>query len=180
MAEARFVLQVLSEIQAYYGQTYNSTQVAVLVRQLKVLPAWALRMAADEWLDTETRWLPRGSQLLATARKLMARFRPDTISIPEQLQKLKDSWYRDGYYDQTRWTALLSLAEELEMPSSADAIRRAQRAVTDPQDEDACLARGFPDRRPRWDGDCLARRFEHDFAVVRHQATFPSQSWAIR
>jgi len=140
MAETHFILQILNELQAYYGQTYNPTQVAVLLRLLRVLPAWALRMAADEWMETEGRWLPRGSQILATARRLMERFRQGTVSIPEQLQELKGSWCRDWNYDLTRWEALISLAEELGLTHSADAIRRGHGAVTDPPDENAGLA----------------------------------------
>jgi len=140
MAEARFILQVLNEIQAYYRQTYNPTQVDVLLRQLKAVPAWALRKAVDEWLDTEDRWLPRGSQLLAIARRLMERLNPGAVLIPVQLQELKDSYCRDGTYDWTRWEVLISLADELGLTNSADAIRRAHGAITDPPDENAGLA----------------------------------------
>lgn len=146
MAEEHFILQVLHEMQEYYHQTYNQTQVMVFCRQLKAVPAYLLRQAVDRWLDSESRFLPRGAHLLQLAREIhghndfqVGLEEPD-VPLWIQFDDLKSAYYQEGFFDRTRWESLISLAEALDSQLIASAIRNSLRFILEPQTEAQCLA----------------------------------------
>ena len=128
-------MDILKELQDYYHQEYNETQVKVLTRQLEPIPGPLLRECVDEWLDTEDSWLPRGSHLLKLVRKISGvtnlAYLPDSPIEPVwvMLQRLKDQAYQEGIVDREAWEDLYDYAVRLDFKFSAESIQHAYNSV---------------------------------------------------
>ena len=145
MAGKRFILEILDEMEQYYHYTYNPVQVKALCRQFSAVPSYLLRLAADRWLDTEPRWLPRAANLWEQIRQLQDSGQVlDSTGEPfiplwAQHEGLKSAYYHEGELDWTRWQALIDLARQLDCPHTAQSIQSTLQTLTNDQKQYASL-----------------------------------------
>ena len=84
MANEAEILKHFRTLENYYKQSYNDTQVSVMTRQLSIMPAWLVEHVVNEWMDTETKWLPKGSELLALGRTATNTKRNENMQAAER------------------------------------------------------------------------------------------------
>ncbi len=139
MAGKRFVLEILHEMEQYYRYSYNPVQVKALSRQLSAVPSYLLRQAADQWLRTEARWLPRAANLLEIVRNLvdsgevvLSTGEP-RVPLWAQHEQLKSAYFHDGILDLTCWQSLIDLAQFLERFHTAKSVQISLKNLTNDQ-----------------------------------------------
>jgi hypothetical protein len=145
MADTKLIMEILIELQEYYRQDYNETQLKVISRQLEEVPDDLLRAAVERYFDGEDRWLPKGNQLVALAKKICGYanfgYIPEKLPPPfwAELQELKAKAYREGVVDPNSWSSLINRSQRASFLLTAETIRKSYQAVLQPQDEAACL-----------------------------------------
>ncbi|MCJ7702360.1 MAG: hypothetical protein MUO62_12315 [Anaerolineales bacterium] len=134
MAERRFILEILKELQEYYRQKYNPTQVRIISRQLAPIPDLILRQAVNQVLETEDNWLPKGGRLVEIAKNI-AGFNDfnhlpqpiPTLSLSHQL--LKNDYFHHGILDPAEWENLIEDAKGADAVHNAQAIRASFKVI---------------------------------------------------
>ena len=135
MAERHFILQIMDEMEQNYRYNFNSVQVKTFCQLLKPVPTYLLRRAADIWLSTETRWLPKPSNLieitdnLTQSGEVLRSTGEPAIPLWAQLEALKSTYYLEDELDCTRWQALIDLADYLERPHTAHSIKNTYNTL---------------------------------------------------
>jgi len=134
MAERRFILEILKELQEYYRQKYNPTQVKIISRQLAPVPDHILRQAVDQYIESEDSWLPKGGRLVSMAKsiagvsdfKQLAQPGP-SFSIRHQL--LKNAYFHHGLLDPAEWESLIECAKNADAVHNVQAISASYDAI---------------------------------------------------
>ena len=134
MAERRFILEILKEMQEYYRQKYNPTQVQIISRQLVPVPDRILRQVVNQVLETEDNWLPKGGRLVAIAKSLAGV--EDFKRLPQNMptfglrhQLLKNDYFHHGILDPAEWENLIEDAKGADAVHNAQAIRASFKVI---------------------------------------------------
>ena len=135
MAEKRFILEIMNEMEQNYRYDYNAVQVKTFCHLLKPIPTYLLRKAADIYLSTETRWLPKPSNLIEITKdltksgKVLRSTGEPAIPLWAQLEELKSAYYLEDELEKTRWQALIDLADYLECHHISQSIKDSYRIL---------------------------------------------------
>ena len=141
MAYKHYILMILSELEGYYRYNYKAEQLEILCIKLQDLTAYQLRLAADRWMENETRWLPKLSNLLEMVHQLKEEGSlldwngEPRAPIWKLLEGLKSIYHHRGDLEWSRWSALLDLARLYDRPHIAESIQSNYETLKKDQDQ---------------------------------------------